>query len=157
MTEKHQLLQSYKQASSYFHESVEVKRSIPLISQTYSQEIQTALKMCHIEESAEVSHDVVIKGTQYKRGQYVPLSKYEDGLVFGEIKLIILNPCTQVYFLVKEFRSQLSREMHVYTVVLNSTPSFHCVDSTHLLDYYPLNAYRRGSSLLIALRHSVNA
>lgn len=158
MSEKHQLLQSYKQASPYFQHRVEVTKSIPLISDTYNQGIQTAIKMCQIADSAEVSLEVVIKGTHYKKGHYVVLGKSENGLLFGEIQFIILNPCTQVYFLVQEFKSQLSKSLHVYTLLHNSTPtSFQCIESSKLISYVPLNGYKKGKSLFIPLKHTISS
>lgn len=158
MSEKHQLLQAYKQASSYFPSDIEAVRSISLISDTYSPDIKKALKMCQITEGAEVSLEVTIKGTLYRKGHYVVLSKCEQGLSLGEIQFIILNSCTQAYFLVKEFTAQLSQELQVYTVLYTSPcSSFQCIESSKLLDYYPLTAYKRGKLLLISLKHNISA
>lgn len=123
LVKKHQLLQAYKLTSPYFQNTVEVSKSIPLILNTYCQDIQAAMKACLISENAEVSLEVTIKGTQYKKGHYVVLSRCEHGLLFGEIRVILLNSSTQVYFLVEEFKSQLSEKnacLHIIAQVITS-------------------------------------
>ena len=157
LSEKHQLLQAYKQSSSYFQNRVEVTKSIPLIPDAYNPGIQNAMKMCQIAKDAEVSLEVIIKGTQYKKGHYVVLGVCETGLLFGEIQLIIVNPCREVYFMVQEFKSELSNSLHVYTLLHNSTStSFQCLESSKLISYVPLNGYKKGKSLLIPLKHAVS-
>lgn len=155
LSEKHQLLQAYKQSSQYFQNTVEVANSIPLLMDTFHQDIQSAIQMCSVSDSAEVSSEVTVKGTLYKKGHYVALNKCEGGLLFGEIQFIIINSNTQVYFLVQEFKSQFSDKLHVYTLVHKS--SFKCVEYSSLLDYYPLSAYKRGTTSLIPLKHAVSS
>lgn len=107
MSAKHQYLQAYKWASPNFLNKVEVTKSILLFPDTCNPGIQAAMKMCQIGENADVSLKVIMKGTQYKKGHYVVLGKCENHLLLGEIQLIILNPCTQVYIVIQEFKSQL--------------------------------------------------
>lgn len=155
MSEKHQLLQAYKQTSSFFQNAVEVKKSIPLMLETYNVAIQSAMKTCQLLENAEVSMEVTIKGTLYKKGKYVVLGKGEHGLLFGEIHFMIVTS-SQVYFMVQEQQSEFSELLHVYILhesTLNSP--YKCVEHNTLSDYYPLSAYRRGQSLMIALKHAV--
>lgn len=157
LSEKHQLLQAYKQASPYFQSVVEVTRSIPLIPDSYNPDIQKAMKMCQIGENTEVSLEVTIKGTQYKKGHYVVLGVCDNGLLFGEIQLMIVNPCTRVYFIVQEHKSHLSKSLHVYSLLQNLTPnSVQCIDSSKLGSYVPLNGYKKGKSLLIPLKHAIS-
>lgn len=45
LSEKHQLLLTYKQTASFFQETVDCKNNIPLVTSSYSQAIQSALKI----------------------------------------------------------------------------------------------------------------
>ena len=159
LSEKHQLLQTYKQAVSFFQETVECKKSIPLISSTYSQAIQSALKIFQISDNSEVSTEVKVKGTLYKKGSYVIVGKSEYGLLFGEIQfIIVMSP--QVYLLVHEQEFVLSESLHVYGIPVlqasSTAVSYKCVELSKLKDYYPLSAYKRGKSLMIPLKHAVS-
>lgn len=159
MSIKHQLLQAYKHTSSYFQNVIEVRKSIPLITNTYSLNIRAALEVCHIDESSEVSLEITVLGTLYKKGHYVVLNSCEYGLLFGEIQFVIHNSHTQVHFLVQEFKAQLSEKLHVYFISGKSVliPSFKCVEYSELLDYYPLNAYSKGKHLMIPLKHAISS
>ena len=44
LAEKHQLLQAYKCAASYFPCDIEAKQSVPLFVDTFSENMQVALK-----------------------------------------------------------------------------------------------------------------
>ena len=49
---KNKLLLTYKEAVSFFQERVECKSSIPLVTNTYRQAIQSALKISHISDNS---------------------------------------------------------------------------------------------------------
>ena len=159
LSEKHQLLLTYKQAVSFFQETVECKNCIPLITSTYSQAIQSALKISQISDNSEVSTEVKVKGTLYKKGSYVIIGKSEYGLLFGEIQFIIVTPA-KVYLLIQEHEFMLSESLHVYIIpvfqVSATVISYNCVELSKLKDYYPLSAYKRGKNLMIPLKHAVS-
>lgn len=157
-SEKHQLLQAYKQASNFFQNELYVKRSIPLTLNTYIHAIQLAMQNSLIAEGAEISLEVIIKGTHYRKEGYVVLRAHEAGFVFGQIRLNIITSSRIVHFLVKESTSDFSEELHAYILPSdNSTVgTFNCIEYSKLLDYYPLSAYKRGTSLLIPLKHAIS-
>lgn len=115
------------------------------------------MKNSQIAEGADISLEVIIKATQFRKGNYLVLRAHEGGLVFGQVQFMITDSCRKVHFLVKEGISELSG-VHMYILPDdNSTAAtFKFIEYSNLLDYYPLSAYKTGKSLMTPLKHAVS-
>ena len=101
LAEKHQLLQAYKRAGSYFPCDIEAKQSVSLFVDTFSENIQVALSNFHFDTAPKMCYEITVKGTTYKKGQYVVIGKCDNGLLLCEVLFLIIAPDSFVYFVVR--------------------------------------------------------
>jgi hypothetical protein len=166
LSERHQLLQAYKGAGSFFPNSLEEVSSTPFYPDTYSQEIQSTLvNFSFNADDTQVGYEVNSKGTKYKKGSFVVIGKIEDVLLFGEILFMLTSSKHRpseigsgLYFLVKVHQSVFNHDFHVYqTTDLHPQKTiYRCIQDSDLLDYYPLVAYKKNGTLIIPLKHSIH-
>ena len=157
LAEKHQLLQAYKCAGSYFPCDIEAKQSVPLFVDTFSENVQVALSNFHFDTASQMCYEITVKGTTYKKGLYVVIGKCDNGgLLFGEVLFLVVAPDSSVYFVVRVHKSVYCDEMHLYMIQIGEPHSYRCLSEAELLDYYPLVAYKRRNKLLVPLKHAIS-
>ncbi|CAM1294702.1 Uncharacterised protein g1088 [Pycnogonum litorale] len=154
LTERHQLLQAYRCAGSFFPDETDMKRSIPLHLDTYSEAIQDTLQVFGLTPEDQVSYDITYRGTTYKKGNFLVVRKEEDMLLFGEI-IFMIKSQTEVYYLLRAHQSVYNFDLHVYLLTCNDRHNYMCLKNTDLLDYYPLCAYGNKKNVMIPLKHAV--
>lgn len=157
LAEKHQLLESYKQALCFFQDDACVKKSVPLSLNVYSQPIQSAIQLSQVSKFSEISMEVSCKGTLYRKGHFVVLGPSDHTLLLGEIQFIIIAPQNKIYFLIQEHEATLSETLHVYVMLAlcdSTNSTYRCIEISKLYDYCPLYAYKRGRLQMISLKHS---
>ena len=147
LAERHQLLQAFYSAGELFPPSIQVDKSVEFLCTLYNREIQHAINNCKFDvKEAIVTDSVTYKGTIYKTGLFVLVRRVDEGLVVGEILLIVVHKST-VYFIVRENKVEILAGLHVnkLTGSLNAV----CVTANSLLDYYPLPIYEVKGHLVI--------
>ena len=155
LAERHQLLQAYYSAGSLFPPCVQFEKGVQFHFDTFSAEIQRATEGFHFSpKSSSVTYNVTLKGTQYKKGQYVVISRNEDYTNFGKIILIIVSNGTDVHFVTQNYSSFFLIELGLFQLN-NSCDKMYCTHSSELSDYYPLPSYKVNGKILISLHHTV--
>ena len=155
LSERHQLLQTYRCAGSYLSVNTDAKDTVPLDLETYSDAIRDALVTVNASAEDEVTYELKLRGTTYKKGMYVPVGYDDDGeMLFGEIVFMLIRDM-EVYFVLRIYRSEFNFDFHVYSLY-PSNDTYACLQSDDLIDYYPLPAYGRGNGKVIALKHAVS-
>lgn len=154
LAQKHQLLQAYKCASTYFPDMVEMSSSFPLYMDTFNTSVQALLKQ-HFTSHDQVTYELMHKGTAYKKGDYVVVGSNNIGLLVGEISMMVLSN-EQVFLIVKIFQSVYSFDLHVHMIRANAgNENFECIEINSLLDYFPLPKYGSKNSPMIPLKHAI--
>lgn len=156
LAERHQLLQAYLSAGDVFPPCVVVERGTDFFVNDYNDKIQESVAHLSFQPSNTVAaHAVSIKGTNYKMNMCVVQGKDDEGLVFGKIKLILIQN-NSVYFITEKLQSVCLVDQGVHCLKTNPehTTQYFCIDQEELLDYYPLPEYSVLGLSLIALHHS---
>uniref|UniRef100_A0A672HZP7 Uncharacterized protein n=1 Tax=Salarias fasciatus TaxID=181472 RepID=A0A672HZP7_SALFA len=126
LAEGHQLLQAYLGAGYIFPPCLSVERGTDFYVQDFNVKIQESVAPFSFQPSNTfVAHEASVKGTVYKKNMCVVLEKNDEGLVFGRIKLILIDSRTVVYFVAEKFQSVFLVDQGIYGLT----------DSTS----YPLN------------------
>ena len=99
-----------------------------------------------------VTHEATVKGTQYRKGTFVLIDRNEEGLIFGQIQLILIHRASAVYFITKKCQSVYLADQGVHCVE-SVKKAYCCVDQERLLDYYPLPDYKVHGLTLMVLHH----
>ena len=155
LAEKHQLLQAYRCAGSFFPSEIEAAKTFPLNIQIYSDDLQDALTDIAATPNDEITFELTYRGTLYKKGQYLVLGASATGLLFGEVLFMIVHE-NRLYFMVYIHDSVFDPNLHVYAVHPGNNRSPKCFESDKIADYCPLSAYGRRNALLIPLKHAVS-
>lgn len=153
LAERHQLLQAFLSAGNILQPCVAIERGTDIFVQDYNDKIKESVAPLSFDPSNTVAaHEVTVKGTLYKKNMVVILEKNDKGLVFGRIKLILINNVTAVYFVTEKCQSVLLVDQGVYCLTESST-NYVCIDQKKLLDYYPLPEYNMLGLSVISLHH----
>jgi len=154
LAERHQLLQAYLSAGCLFPPVIVVEKATAFFSSDYSDSIRESVANYDFgPENTLIAHEATVKGTKYQKNMYVVLTKNEDGLEVGKIKMILTHKNSAVYFIAEKFKALCMHDVGVHCV----TPiknCYCCVNQEDLLDYYPLPQYSIGAMELIVLHHS---
>ena len=96
------------------------------------------------------TYSLTYKGTLYKKGLFVLEKLNDDGMVFGEILLIIV--CNNVvFFVVRENQAELLADLQVHAIAKEMDVV--CIKADSLLDYVALPAYKLKGFSIIPLHH----
>jgi len=161
-SQRHQLLQSYLSQGSLFGESVKCDQALDFDVSHYTKKIQDAVANVSLNsKDTAICHSLIIKGTEYKKGQFVVIGEREMGVTFGKIVVLFLLsrfPCKEALAAVEIFQAHRSSQFGVHCLEdTNSEPEVKCVKLDELLDYYPLTAYNFEDLIVIPLHHSIPA
>ena len=165
-TQFHKLVQNFGGSASavagfprrrkLFPPTLAIEKGTEFYSSHYNSEIQSAVASnnfnCH---NTVASHSVEYKGTRYKQGLFLPLSRNDDGVVFGRIELILVHQDSEVFFITKKFQSLLHVDSGLYGLCcLGGENQVQLVKHETLLDYYPLPEYKFNELCALAGHHA---
>ncbi len=154
LAERHQLLQAFLSAGKFFPPAVLVEKGTPFFSGDYNDDIREAVAQHHFEAvNTLIAHEVVVKGTKYKKNMFIVINDEDKGLVIGKIKVIVIHKDSAVYFIAEKYYGMRYPDMGVYSFTLMQK-SYSCVNHENLLDYYPLPEYSFHGTPVIILHHS---
>lgn len=92
LAERHQLLQAYISADSLFPPVIVVEKATAFFSSDYNDSIRESVANYDFgPENTLSAHEATVKGTKYQKNMYVVISKDEDGLEVGKIKMILAH------------------------------------------------------------------
>lgn len=166
LAQKHQMLQAYYSAGSLFTEDAILEKCTELSLTLISSNMKQTLFSRGISiEQCVCASVATFRGTTYREGQFVVLPSFSNAVTqtctiltypvaFGKIKLIIQHKeSEQLYFIVEEYSSVYTQDLHLATVV--ASDRLQCISQSELHDYHPLSGYCLGQKVYISLHHSV--
>lgn len=133
---------------------VQTEIAIEFYPDRYNEKITESVSSFDFEPwNTVTANTITVKETKYKNNMFVLIARNEDGLVFGKIKMILLQGESDVYFVTERYQSSPLVDLEIYCLnEINS--SFECIAQNNLLDYYPLPDYKVCGLSVIALHHS---
>ena len=173
LSTKHQLFQAYCSQGQRFHEKISADKSIPFHVDLYREAVSSAVEVCGEQSGAGVyiSDSVLLKNTEYRKGMYVVVKcdDAEDGIFTLQLGCIqaalISNDWLKCHFIVEMSVGHYITKLGLYQVTpmlaisgageSSRVKKMHCIDSEHLTDYQPLNAYDQNRSRYITLKHAL--
>ena len=164
LSEKHQLLQAYLGAGSVFGVEVECpQHAIQFCKETYNAAIQDAVTSYpEIDHNSLVCHAIIVRGTEYKEGQFVAIKRVDGYLKFGKIVLIIVSTSVADESLCPFVVTQLYSSVYVKNLGLHKLEdekSICCMKVSKLLDHQPLYCYKMcgvsDTTQYLALKHAI--
>lgn len=152
LTERHQLMQAYFYDGQIIPENVQVARGMEFEPLLYVSNIQSAVQSRSVlQQNCEVSDEVTVFGTKYRKGMYVVM-KLAESWTFACIILVLVAGET-VYFVVKQCQSTYHHNYGLYEVNYDTNANVVCIQYEDLADYFPLTAYRVRGSEMITLKN----
>jgi hypothetical protein len=159
MAERHQLLQAYLSSGSVIKNKIQFDTALEFDQADYCLEVQGAVSFLDLSRNESfVSQSVTVKGTEYRKGLFVPVDSNETGLVFGRIIIIlVMKHVEEVYLVVERFQSSRLIDLGVHCIdSINENKSVQCISVDKLLDYYPLPKYEVHNLWMLPLHHGVS-
>lgn len=102
-----------------------------------------------------VTHEVTAKGTKYRKNMFIVICRSDEGLIFGQIKLILIK-ADSVNFVTQNYQSVNLTDQGLHCLADKPVQEkLSCVAQEELADYYPLPAYEMCGLSVIALHHPV--
>jgi hypothetical protein len=96
------------------------------------------------------------RGTVYKHGMFVLLEETEDGFVAGKLLCMLVFEGSMLFCVVRKYDCIESLDSGSYYLMLNdSEHAVECINANDLLDFYPLNEYKKDNLSQIVLHHAV--
>ena len=133
---------------------VQVEKETDFHIEDYNDRIRASVASCPFQSrSAVACNYVTVKGTDYRRGMYILLENSDQGLLMGEIMLVIVVH-NSVYFVSEKHTFIKLSYTGVYCDLGVAQDNYVCIKQEDLLDYYPLSAYNVYDQSIIALHHS---
>ena len=153
---RHQLLQAYFHAGSFFSPTINATHNEDFTCSMYNDKVQRSVRLFGLESHNTImSNNMTYKGTAYKKNMVVILNRVDDGFIVGKI-MMILNQNKLVYFVCEILHALFLIDMGLHCIVQEQEPDITCVEVDTLLDYYPLPIYNKQGMMLVALHHAVN-
>jgi len=154
LAERHQLLQAFLSAGTFFPPCVSVERGTQFFSDDYNDVIIEAVAHHNFESTNTlIANEVTVKGTKYKKNMLIVIDDDDEGFVTGKIKVVLIHKDSAVYFIAEKYHALRIPDMGVYSLTLMQR-SYCCINQENLLDYYPLPEYTVHGTPLIILHHS---
>ncbi|XP_034238378.1 uncharacterized protein LOC117643547 [Thrips palmi] len=154
---RHELHQAYVRTGSAKFAVLQFKKTREYLCESYSTEIQNAIRAAGLDFALNVCMKVIFKGTKFCKGQMIALEQscYQVDLVFGRINFILLTPDEKLFFLVEVYKSQFKPHIRAYSLLFNTDPQYKCVSYDSLLSYYPLHNYVVHGQSYVKLKHAL--
>lgn len=150
----HQNLQCYLGAGNLFKPEINIVNGIEFNIQIYSEDINLILAGYNLNSNNTIiTYACEVKGTLYKQNFFVPLSRNDTGIVFGEIIFILIKNNSLVYFFIKNWQAKFFNHLGLHALTKCEVEIKQCVKFDDLLDFYPLTPYKINDELYISLHH----
>ena len=118
----------------------------------YNRNIQQAIQNIGLYQSIHQCTKVVLKGTEYKRGQVLVIGQggYRYEIIMGKICMILCHE-KNIYVLYEILENQFIAHLNTYEI--GRTTSYECRRLYNVLDFKPLHIYNIGSLLCVKPWH----
>jgi hypothetical protein len=152
LAEKHQMLQSYYTAGNLFPNDVVSGKAMLWLDVQNELTHSQRLSLGTVADGDQLTQNVVVFGTVYKKGLFVIIHCFDDIIRVGKIVLICVKHGS-VYLLVDLFTATKVLGYDVYA--LNAVGCSEKVALSTLHDYEPLSDYRLNDETVIVLKHAL--
>lgn len=158
---RHQLLQAFLSEGSVLPQILQIEKGVEFYVHDYRQSIQDAVaKFTFNPENCIASYSVTYKGTEYKRGLFLPVGCDDSGIVFARIEVILVSNSCEVYLVATVYQSLLHVDSGLHCLVDYDSDSesdeVKCFEIDRFADYYPLPSYEYCKLTAISLHHALN-
>ena len=117
-----------------------------------SERMQHALQdFCDASNSFRHYTCITINGTKYELQMAVAVEVVDGLVMFGIIKLIVLDTEGECCFVCNMCDTVYSQHLHCYELL--QTDVIRVVKHSHLVDYYPLAVYEVHDSSVVSMKH----
>nr|XP_042902933.1 uncharacterized protein LOC122270275 [Parasteatoda tepidariorum] len=156
LANRHQLLQTYIHTDNSVFTDLDIKNYNEFHVELYSENLRKIIPSNLFDKTNTViTYDLSIKGTDYKKGSFLPISE-DCEISFCEILMILIKNNNEVFFVVQNFETTFISQLGVYEIS-SKNKEFFLISKTDLIDYYPLQAYEIGGSRYICLHHAIES
>lgn len=151
------MLQAYLGAGSLFPSELTFANGIEFHVESFNADIQCAVRNLHFTNNNTImSNTVTYRGTVYKHGMFVLLEETEDGFVVAKLFCMLVFEGSILFCVVRKYDCIESVDSGSYYLVLNDSEHVVvCINANDLLDFYPLNEYKKVNFSRIVLHHAV--
>lgn len=105
LAERHQLLQAFLSAGNLFPPHVIVEKETEFFLNDYNDAIRDSVVHLNAQSTnTVVTHEVTVKGTKYRKNMFIVICRSDEGLIFGQIKLILIK-ADSVNFVTQNYQS----------------------------------------------------
>lgn len=152
LAERHQLLQALLGAGPRFPPDVVVERCTEFVLEDHNDNIRQSVAQYNFDPlNTLVTHNVSVKGTEYRSKMFVVIAHNDDGLIVGKIKQALIHKSSCVFFITEQYQAVRLPEFGVYYITRLKT-EYCCVAHEN---YYPLTEYTVWGMSLLILHHSI--
>ncbi len=157
LSKKHQFSALESQLSKdYLRDTVEVsKMSLLNITDFPETNFQPYLTMPD-QTTLDATDSAIIHGTKYKRGYFVVIENHPRGYLFGKIDSIFFGEFEKPTFLLNLFVTKhFDNFSFCYCIEPKMPAENRCVTLEDLLDFHPLDCFKKTNELFIRLKYKV--
>jgi hypothetical protein len=110
------------------------------------------------KSTVTVTYKILIKGTMYRKGNFLVIDYDENGFIFGEINFIVCEELYEPLFVVSPLKTiDFQYESFCYVIETNPLANQRICKASDLLNYQPLDGIRfpHLPSVYIRLKHAI--